>query len=315
MTMLAASVDADTDESAPTDDDLRDPKIARVEQRSVNDELTALRERRDLRTIEMLPKAHPDRVRYQELCQRKERAEKAVAASEKAEAASRLAAAVSSPAECRAALRTAITAQAGLQDIVTQRRAAIDQATLNERAAQKRLDAAIKASDRARAEFVELAERAAKEGRQPPASCSLRTVEDKVADARAAQEAAHAALVHCQVEAVEPEQELVRAKRRTEAAADAVIRAATSVSELVEAAKAVRVDLIHRCIVFRYLLRESLLDPASHELVERFLRQRNMIPPAPGDIEYVDYSAHPAAKRLEGWREALTRDADAPAPI
>jgi hypothetical protein len=221
------------------------------------------------------------------------------------------------PTECRAALAQAITARDKAEQAVSKLRTASAQANRNADAASKRLEAARAAADKARAEHIERAEQAAKEGKPLPSSSSWRGAE--VADATEAVEAARAAGAKITERVSDLEGELRRVQDRVAAAADDVIRA-TSVAQLVTQARALQDDVGSRRLALLYLLGENLVgDESERKLVADLLHDAALpeVVSVNGRVIESTHADHPD-DRAEAWRQAraaLARDAEAVLPV
>jgi hypothetical protein len=286
----------------------RDLETAKAEQRRAAEELAAASAAKDPRLIALLPKADERRVRYEAAVEAKARIDAAVALAE----SRRPAPPPPNIGDRKIALAAEIESAKTAEQAAMRARAAIEQARANQRAAQSRLDIATASRDRAHAEFVEAAELAAKSGKHAPQN-TVRPLEDAIVDCRAALDAAHAAVASCETALADPERDLARAKRRVAKAADDFIRA-SPITAFVRETRALKEQVIARCVALRYLFSENLLDPSDKEMVAMFLRRRTL-PSLPGDVELEDWSKHSGADPFRKWREALTRDADAKPPL
>jgi hypothetical protein len=223
-----------------------------------------------------------------------------------------------SSAEYRCALTQAITARDKAEQAVSKLRCASAQAGRNADAASKRLEAVRAAADKARAEHIERAEQAAKEGKPLPSSSSWRGAE--VADATEAVEAARAAGAKITERVCDLEGELRRVQDRVAAAADDVIRA-TSVAQLVAQARALQNELISRRLALLYLLEQDLVCEGEWRLVADLLHDASL-PDAlcvnrrviqSGLVEVDD--EHDGAAAWRQARAALRENGDAALPI
>jgi hypothetical protein len=267
----------------------------------------------DDRSAMLLPSTDPRRLAVQA------RAERLQAESaEAARTAARQAEPPRSVPETRAALATAITARIEIEKAVAKVRAAASQASANAAAAGKRLEAARAAADKARAEHIERAEQAAKEGKPLPSSSSWRGAE--IADASEAVEAARAAAAKIAERVSDLEGELRRAQDRVAAAVDDVIRS-ISMKDFVSQARAMQNDVVRHRTTLLYLLRQDLVCESEWQLVADLLGDASL-PDAlcingrvVQDSHVEADGAHDGAEAWRAARAALTRDAEAVLPV
>jgi hypothetical protein len=267
------------------------------------------------RSVMLLPSTDPRRIAFEAAVAEQLKADRE---AEAARTAARQVEPPHSPAECRSALAQTITARDKAEQALIKLRATSAQASRNEDAASKRLEAARAAADKARAEHIERAEQAAKEGKPLPSSSSWRGAE--VADATEAVEAARAAGEKITERLSDLESELRRVQDRVAAAADDVIRA-TSVAQLVAQARALQDDLIGRRLGLYYLLKESLVGDASERKAVADLLHDAALPQAVsinGRVIQATGVQGPAHDGSEAWRvarAALQTNAEAELPV
>jgi hypothetical protein len=74
-----------------------------------------------------------------------------------------------------------------------------------------------------------------------------------------------------------------------------VVRDEARVDELFAEAQACQAKLIELRVALRFLAREKMIDDALREQVGHFLHDIHWVPSCVGQIEFTDYTAHPAA--------------------
>jgi hypothetical protein len=267
----------------------------------------------DDRSAMLLPSTDPRRLAVQARAERlqAEQAEAERAAARKVEPPR-------SPTERRAALAQAITARDKAEQAVSKLRTASAQANRNADAASKRLEAARAAADKARAEHIERAEQAAKEGKPLPAASPWGGAE--VADASEAVEAARAAGAKITEKLSDLEGELRRAQDRVAAAVDDVIRS-ISMKDFVAQARAMQNDVVRHRTTLLYLLRQDLVCETEWQLVADLLGDASL-PDAlcingrvVQDSHVEADGAHDGAEAWRAARAALVENADAALPV
>jgi hypothetical protein len=261
----------------------------------------------DDRSAMLLPSNDPRRIAVQA------RAERLQAESaEAARTAARQVEPPHSPAECRAALAQAISVRDKAEQALSKLRVASAQANRNADVASKRLEAVRAAADKARAEHIERAEQAAKEGKPLPAAGPSRT--DEVTGASEALAATRAAVANISERLSDLERELRRAQDRVAAAADEVVRS-ISLADLVAQARALQDDLVSRRSALLYLLDEGLVGAESERKLVADLLRDEALPSAVTinarviQATHIQTRAHDGAEAWRQWREALREDA------